>query len=634
MCVKKEGKNAEITCEENDCLENLKKKNVHSVGTKDPVEWLSSVQEPLLVTDYGIPPPEEFDPRFDETRIVSPIRNQGQCGSSWAVSVADVISDRLSLQMNSNITLSAQQFIDCIDEEPQCAPGNPADAWNYATIAKLMSEERYPWTGLNDQCQVSTRQCQDENCHLNKLYSVNNVVHLSSHHVDLMYEILFKGSVQATMRVGKDFTLYNSGIYKCPKNSSSIGYHSVRIVGWSETDDGEQFWIAANSWGTEWGENGYFKIAKGINECDIESYVLAANVRKIQTDEIETPIAEFDKTFDNNKNNITNNYCSQLFDYKNCCDGLDGNCSVQYENKFCYCDNMCSNEPGHPFECCPDYKTHCERDDALTNPSVIIPQSSEDNVPSVLTKIRLMETQPFIKFMEFKSQVDDKNLPEEYIIPEKYLPQITGKWADESWAVTAVDVVSNRLSMKHLLDQPVVISAQQLVSCSKIFRLTEGQPKDAWIFMEQHNMVDDDCYPWTGDSNKCEFYIKENYLVRCQQSSILQRPKLYQIGRAYRVPDNENDIMNEIINFGSVQATMQVYQDFMNYKNGIYNQPKDAEFIGFLSVTIIGWGEESNEKFWIAANSWGTSWGENGYFKIARGINACGIENYVIGVEV
>ncbi|KAF7995491.1 hypothetical protein HCN44_006598 [Aphidius gifuensis] len=283
MCVKKEGKNAEITCEENDCLENLKKKNVHSVGTKDPVEWLSSVQEPLLVTDYGIPPPEEFDPRFDETRIVSPIRNQGQCGSSWAVSVADVISDRLSLQMNSNITLSAQQFIDCIDEEPQCAPGNPADAWNYATIA---------------------------------------------------------------------------------------------------------------------------------------------------------------------------------------------------------------------------------------------------------------------------------------------------------------------------------------------------------------NMVDDDCYPWTGDSNKCEFYIKENYLVRCQQSSILQRPKLYQIGRAYRVPDNENDIMNEIINFGSVQATMQVYQDFMNYKNGIYNQPKDAEFIGFLSVTIIGWGEESNEKFWIAANSWGTSWGENGYFKIARGINACGIENYVIGVEV
>lgn len=111
-------------------------KNVYSVGTKDPVEWLSLVQEPLLVTDYTDPPPEEFDPRVDETRSVSPIRDQGQCGSSWAVSVADVISDRLSLQMNSNITLSAQQFIDCIDEQPQCAPGNPADAWNYATIAE------------------------------------------------------------------------------------------------------------------------------------------------------------------------------------------------------------------------------------------------------------------------------------------------------------------------------------------------------------------------------------------------------------------------------------------------------------------------------------------------------------------
>lgn len=48
----------------------------------------------------------------------------------------------------------------------------------------------------------------------------------------------------ATMRVAEDFSLYNSGIYKCPKNSSSIGYHSVRIVGWSETDDSEQYWVS------------------------------------------------------------------------------------------------------------------------------------------------------------------------------------------------------------------------------------------------------------------------------------------------------------------------------------------------------------------------------------------------------
>lgn len=59
-----------------------------------------------------------------------------------------------------------------------------------------MSEERYPWTGSSGKCQVTTSQCQDEKCHLNKLYSVNNVVHLSSHHIDLMYEILFKGSIQ------------------------------------------------------------------------------------------------------------------------------------------------------------------------------------------------------------------------------------------------------------------------------------------------------------------------------------------------------------------------------------------------------------------------------------------------------
>ncbi|XP_044001632.1 tubulointerstitial nephritis antigen-like [Aphidius gifuensis] len=182
--------------------------------------------------------------------------------------------------MNRNITLSAQQFIDCIDEKSQCAPGNPVNAWNYAKTAKLMSEKSYPWTGLNNKCQVSTKQCQDENCHLNKLYSVDSVVHLPSSHVDLMNEILYEGSIQATMRVNKKFSLYESGIHECLKSLPTIGYHSVRIVGWSETKNNKQYWIAANSWGTNWGENGYFRITKGTNECDIESHALAANIRE------------------------------------------------------------------------------------------------------------------------------------------------------------------------------------------------------------------------------------------------------------------------------------------------------------------------------------------------------------------
>ncbi|KAF7995500.1 hypothetical protein HCN44_006607 [Aphidius gifuensis] len=255
---------------------------VKYLGTKNPKEWLSSVPRPRYIADYIDHPPKKFDPRSDKTRNVSPIKDQGACGTSWAVSVADVISDRLSLEIGDKKNVSAQQFIDCVDQEKQCAPGNPADAWNYSKENKLISEEFYPSTGIKGKCQKFDIKCEDEKCHLNKLYTVNAVVHFFNNYIDIMNEVYRMGPVQATMRVYEDFFFYGSGIYKCPeiknKRQKPVGYHSVRIIGWSETDDKEQYWIAANSWGTSWGENGYFKIAKGINACAIEYYVVGVKV--------------------------------------------------------------------------------------------------------------------------------------------------------------------------------------------------------------------------------------------------------------------------------------------------------------------------------------------------------------------
>lgn len=63
------------------------------------------------------------------------------------------------------------------------------------------------------------------------------------------------------------------------------GYHSVRIIGWGEEPSYRgaplKYWLVANSWGHQWGENGLFRIQKGINECEIESYVLAVWAKTI-----------------------------------------------------------------------------------------------------------------------------------------------------------------------------------------------------------------------------------------------------------------------------------------------------------------------------------------------------------------
>lgn len=103
----------------------------------------------------------------------------------------------------------------------------------------------------------------------------------------------------ATMRVYHDFFSYQEGIYKHTPlaGSDRTGYHSVRIVGWGEEysfGGMQKYWVhiqqqlffcnylltirfqkVANSWGSHWGENGYFRIVRGQNECEIETFVLA-----------------------------------------------------------------------------------------------------------------------------------------------------------------------------------------------------------------------------------------------------------------------------------------------------------------------------------------------------------------------
>lgn len=102
---------------------------------------------------------------------------------------------------------------------------------------------------------------------------------------------------------------------------------------------------------------------------------------------------------------------------------------------------------------------------------------------------------------------------------------------------------------------------------------------------------------------------------------------------------------------GPVQTAFTVNEDFLSYKSGVY-QHKTGNPVGklFLSyeilklikritvwlkkgghaVKIIGWGVDSGVPYWLVANSWNTDWAENGYFRILRGKNECGIEENVV----
>ncbi|CAO4378647.1 unnamed protein product [Caenorhabditis nigoni] len=98
---------------------------------------------------------------------------------------------------------------------------------------------------------------------------------------------------------------------------------------------------------------------------------------------------------------------------------------------------------------------------------------------------------------------------------------------------------------------------------------------------------------------------------------------------AYYVGMTVGAIQTEIMANGPVEASLKVYEDFYKYKSGVYKYTA-GKMLGGHAIKIIGWGTENGTAYWLIANSWGTEWGENGFFKIRRGVNECGIERNVV----
>ncbi|XP_076766846.1 putative peptidase C1-like protein F26E4.3 [Xylocopa sonorina] len=235
--------------------------------------------------------PREFDARSRWPREISGVDDQGWCGASWAISTARVASDRFGVMSKGadGVLLSAQHLLSCNDRGQQgCSGGSLDKAWMYMRKFGLVDEHCYPWKGTDEQCKLRKRtNLKTAGCRTpvnplrTKLYKVGPAYRLGNE-TDIMLEILTSGPVQATMRVYQDFFSYKSGIYTHTTTVEPYesGYHSVRIIGWGEDSpvyhqgSPNKYWLVVNSWGEQWGEDGLFRIQRGTNECEIESFVL------------------------------------------------------------------------------------------------------------------------------------------------------------------------------------------------------------------------------------------------------------------------------------------------------------------------------------------------------------------------
>lgn len=187
------------------------------------------------------------------------------------------------------------------------------------------------------------------------------------------------------------------------------------------------------------------------------------------------------------------------------------------------------------------------------------------------------------------------------------------------WAFGATEALSDRFAISSHGDTDLIFSPQDMVSCSQQnYGCNGGFVPKAWNYFKVKGAVTEECVPYVsgddGQRHACpKTCVNEDVEHIRYKSASIEHASSTKGARA---------MMME----GPIEAAFSVYEDFMNYKSGIY-QHKSGKLLGGHAIKCLGWGKEGDLYYWLCANSWNTSWGDNGFFKIQMG--ECGINNKI-----
>jgi cathepsin B len=209
--------------------------------------------------------PNGFDTRDWWPNCVNYIREQQGCGSCWAFGASEALSDRYCIR-GSPVLLSPQYQISCDSGNGGCQGGYIDAAWRFLESTGIPSDYCVSYkSGAGGDSGTCPSTC-DDGSYIN-LYRATNVRSFTDP-ASIQIELFTNGPIEVGFWVYEDFMAYAGGIYQ-HTYGSFLGGHAVKLVGWGE-ENGLNYWICANSWGTGFGEGGYFRIAWGT--ADIEAF--------------------------------------------------------------------------------------------------------------------------------------------------------------------------------------------------------------------------------------------------------------------------------------------------------------------------------------------------------------------------
>ncbi|RXG55064.1 Digestive cysteine proteinase 3 [Armadillidium vulgare] len=211
--------------------------------------------------------PQSIDWR--KSGAVTEVKDQGQCGSCWAFSATGSLEGQHFRKSGKLVSLSEQNLVDCVvkdNRREECYGGLMTDAFDYIhKNGGIDTEESYPYMAEAGKCHFSNKTIGATDKGFVEIQTFNED--------DLLKAVATVGPIAVAVQVTDNFEDYQDGIFydaDCSSYNPLKLNHGVLVVGYGTTDGGEDYWLVKNSWGADWGMNGYLMMSRGQdNNCGI-----------------------------------------------------------------------------------------------------------------------------------------------------------------------------------------------------------------------------------------------------------------------------------------------------------------------------------------------------------------------------
>jgi len=226
--------------------------------------------QPIVATQHlNAPLPSSFDWRTKGA--VTPIKNQGQCGSCWAFSTTEGVESAWFLAKHQLVQLSPQQIVSCDTSDDGCDGGDLPTAFQYVVQNGMETNAVYPYTSGGGDSGTCDYNSQDVVVHISGFKYATT----TGNETQMQVAMIPNGPLSVCVDA-ETWQYYQGGVITHGCGDSLD--HCVQIVGWNSYQGTTPYWIVRNSWGTDWGLKGYLWVERNKDECGISDEATYATI--------------------------------------------------------------------------------------------------------------------------------------------------------------------------------------------------------------------------------------------------------------------------------------------------------------------------------------------------------------------